>query len=396
MALTDPTQARTTDYDNSTTSYTAGEEPWNKNLDGYEIPGQETESIHYLCDWTKWHGFYRKIPELRSNIDIECRWIIGKKITFKNKAAKDASKRIKGKGKETLRQIFYNLKKVSKICGDGYAWCPRDKAGRLKNIKILDSGTMEIRADKYGIVYEYAQVAIKGHGGHHQVGSGIKGEKETLETFKPEEILHIRNEAIGDEIHGIPEPEKLLDIIKMRHQGMSDNSVIFHRYGKPTYFFEANTDDETDLAAIRDKLDKVKKNFEDAVFPKGTLEKIERVATPQYSSLDPIPWLTHLRSYFTESSGVPELVKGKSDEVSLAAGKLNFVSFKEKIIMQQLEYEEDILNQIGLDIKLEDPIQIDLEISREQEDMARKVSAKRGKGGELQTTNKMPGTQDKK
>ena len=212
MALTDPTQARTTSYDDETTDYTAGEEPWNKNLDGYNISGEETESITYICDWTKWHGLYRRIPELRSNIDTECRWIIGKEIKFKNKVTKDASKKIKGKGKETLRQILYNILRVSKLCGDAFAWCPRDKAGRIKNIKILDSGTIEIRADKYGIVQEYAQVAIKGNGGYHTISSGVKGQKITLETFKPKEILHIRNEAICDEIHGIPEAEKLLDI----------------------------------------------------------------------------------------------------------------------------------------------------------------------------------------
>ena len=117
---------------------------------------------------------------------------------------------------------------------------------------------------------------------------------------------------------------------------MYSNSVILQRYGKPTYFYEANTDDDTELNLITDKINKAMKNFENVVLPKGTLDEIKKSSTPQYSSLDPIPWMNFLRSYFTESSGVPDLVRGKSDEISLAAGKLNFVAYKEKIIFEQI------------------------------------------------------------
>ena len=355
MALTDASQSRTTGYDTSTTSYTAGEEPWNKNIEGYTINQEGTEAVTYQCDWEKWHGMYRNIAELRSTIDTECRWIIGKKFTMDDKTEKITG-RIKGKGKDTIRKILFNMLRTSKICGDAFAWIARDKAKRIINLKILDPGTIEIQADKFGIIRKYVQVAEKGHGAMHQAN------KIVLDEWDPGEIFHLSNNSIADEIHGIPDSEKMQDIVKMRHQAMDDNTLIFHRYGKPTYFFEATTDDETELAAIKDKLDKVKKNFEDALFPKGTLEKIERVSTPQYASLDPLPWMKFLRSYFTESSGVPDLVRGKSDEVSLAAGKLNLLSYKEKIIMQQLEYSEEIDMQLGLDITFEEPPEIDVEV----------------------------------
>ena len=50
--------------------------------------------------------------------------------------------------------------------------------------------------------------------------------------------------------------------------------------------------------------------------------------------------------------------------------------------------------QTGLGIELEEPIEIDIEISRTEEDMALKESAKREKGGELQTKTKL--TSEKK
>jgi len=375
MALTDPTQTITTDLQSETTSYNAGDEPWNKNLEGFNIDSLGTESSTYQCDWEKWHGLYRKIPELRSTIDTECRWIVGKKLIYGDKRSEEIAKRISGKGKDTMRKILLNIKRTSKIGGDCYCEIPKDKAGRITNIKILDPGTIEIRANQFGIIQEYAQVAEKNNLSLHNKTD----KKGSSEPWKLDEIFHISNESIADEIHGIPEAEKLQTIIKMRHQAMSDYTVILHRYGKPTFFYEADTDDETEMAHIADKINKAMKNFENVVTPKGTLTGINKVSVPQYSSLDPMPWNNFLRSYFTESSNVPDLVRGKSDEVSLAAGKLNFLGYKEKIIFQQLEYSEEIEKQLGLKISFEEPPEIDIEIMQTNRDMEGKKTAKEEK-----------------
>ena len=110
MSLTDPLQSRTTDFQASTTDYTAGEEPWNKNIKGYVIDPLSTETNTYICDWDKWHGIYRNVAELRSTIDVWSRWIVGKKLLMDKNTEKLVS-RIKGKGKDTFRQILMNIKR---------------------------------------------------------------------------------------------------------------------------------------------------------------------------------------------------------------------------------------------------------------------------------------------
>jgi len=378
MALTDPSSTITTGMQSSTTSYTAGEEPWNKNKDGFVIDSEGTEIGTYQCDWDKWHGMYRNIPELRSTIDIWCKWIIGNKLNFENKAQEKQSKRINGNGKDTLRKILINVKRTSKAGGDGFAEIIEDKAGRLINLKILDPGTIEIQSDNLGIIQKYVQVSIKSENGRMP----DKSKRKILHEWEPKQIFHITNDRIADEIHGIPEPEKLQTIIKWRHQSMEDLSVVFHRYVKPLLQIMADTDDETELATLKDKFDQAVKNMENIIIPKGVVSSTERISIPQYSTLDPLPWLIFLRSYFTESSGVPDLVRGKSDEVSLAAGKLNYLAFKEKIINEQKEYEEEIESQLGLKITFEPPKEIDIEISRTEEDMSNKTQAKKEKGGD--------------
>ena len=355
MALTDPSQIRTTDFDTETTSYGAGSEPWNKNLSGFNISTIDTDTIEYICDWGKWHGAYRTIAEIRSTIDVWARWVISKKITFKNKEQEKQAMKITGGGKDTFRKILINIKKVSKIGGDAFAEIIRDRAGRLLNLKTLNPGNIKIVSNSKGFLKEYQQVHF-----NTSDGTFIK-----TGSWTPKEMLHIINEKIAEENHGIPEIEKIWSIIKMRHQAMGDQSVVLHRYGKPTNFYEADTDDETELEDITATINKAVRQFENVVTPKGVLSKIERISTPQYSTLDPIPWLLFLRSYFTESSNVPDLIRGKSDEVSLAAGKLNWLGFKEKIIQEQLDFAEEIKMQLGLDLEFEEPKEIDIEIARE-------------------------------
>ena len=346
MALSDPTQMITTALNDI--SYTAGQEPWNKNLDQYTFDDRDTETNTYIPNWTKWHGIYRTIPEARSTIDVWCNWIIGKKLAMDDKTKK-ITDRIKGNGKDTFRIILKNQKRTSKICGDSFAEIIRDKANRLINLKPLNSGTIRITESGFGIITKYEQV------------SSNNIDLKVLQTWTPDEIFHISNDRIGDEIHGIPELEKTFNIMKWKHQSMGDLATMFHRYIYPILEIYAATDDPTELTAIQTVYDKSVKNMESRIIPKGAVEKVERVAIPQFATLDPLPWQKFLRSYWTETSNVPDLIRGKSDEVSLAAGKLNYLGFKEKIIMEQLEYAEQIKAQLGLTIPFEEPKEIDID-----------------------------------
>ena len=366
MALVDPTQAITTAVNDIT--YVAGEEPWNKNINSFNIDQQDTGETNYICDWKKWHGIYRKIPEARSTIDLWAKWIVGKEIKFKSKYQKEICDRIRGNGNQTFRTILINHKRVSKICGDSFLEKIRDKAGRLINLKMLNPGTIKVNANNYGIIKSYEQIS-----------SNKTDNKQIFHTWTPEEIFHISNDNIADEIHGIPELEKTYDIMKWKSQCMNITSVVFFRYIQPILDIYAKTDDPAELATLAALYDKSIKNFENRIIPAGAIDKIERVSVPQYSTLDPLPWLKFLRSYYTEASNCPDLIRGKSEEVSLAAGKLNYVGWKEKIIIEQTEYAEQIKASLGIEVKFEAPVDIDLEIAKTPNDMQERKSAKQNK-----------------
>lgn len=347
MALSDPTKAITTDLND--VSYTAGQEPWNKNLDQYTFDSKDTDVNTYIPDWTKWHGIYRSIPEARSTIDIWSFWVVGKKLVMDDKTKKILD-RIEGIGNDTIRKILRNIKRTSKICGDGFADIARDRAKRLINLKPLNPGTIRIVSDKKSMIIRYEQV------------TSTATDAKVLETWELDEMFHISNDRIADEIHGIPELEKTYNIMKWKHQSMGDLATVYHRYVFPILDIYAKTDDDAELAHIEAIYTKSIKDMTHRIIPVDVVDKVERVAIPQFATLDPLPWQKFLRSYFTESSNVPDLVRGKSDEVSLAAGKLNWLGYKEKIIMEQLEYSEEIKAQLGLDISFEEPPEIDVEV----------------------------------
>lgn len=355
MALNEVEIINTT-MDTELTSYTAGDEPWQKNLDGFTIASEPTENSEYVCDWTKWHGIYRKIPEIKTTIDLQANWIISKEITYKNKAQEKQVKRINGNGKDTFRGLLRNAKKVSQVCGDSFAEKIKDKAGRLINLKPLDPGTIRVVGNQRGIILRYEQVAIKS-------GTEKSKEFEVLHVFTPDQIFHIINQRVADEIHGIPESEVMINTVKMKHQTMMDYQTIFHRYGKPTYFFEAESDDETEMLDIKTKIDKAMKDFENVIVSKGTLDEIKNIKTAQLATIDPIPWLNFLKSYFTTNSGAPDIVQGESRESAVASANINYIGYKEKIIFAQIEYEEQIEAQLGIELEFERPREITHEIT---------------------------------
>ena len=363
----------------------------------YESPLKDTDIITWTPEWQKWHGQYRDIPENQATIDVWCKWIIGKKITFLKPEHEKTAKKIKGNGKDTFRKILLNGKRTSKICGDGFIQKVKDKAGRLINLIPQNPGTITIIANRKSRILKYVQFMENTNINLGTTNAEIQEEiqknimeKTIVSSWDPDEMFHISNNRIADEIHGIPESEKLELIGQWKKQASEDQSTIIRRYGKPTYFYEVDTDDDTEIADIETKINKTITEFSNMVVPKGTLSEVKNIRTPQLGTIDVIPWLNHLRSYYTEASGVPDLIRGKSDEVSLAAGKLNVLGFKEKIIMEQIEFSEDIEAQINLELEFEPPPQIDTEIAKTMKEQEGKIQAKENK---KIMTGKMPNEQ---
>jgi len=315
---------QTTDFSNQGTEYSVSFQ----DTDGAEINGTA-----YTPAFSKWHGYYRKIPEGRAVINKFASWTFGRAIKAdeKNQAKLD---KIKGFGKDTARGVLKNQWKVAMICGDSFAHEVRDAQGRLTNLKPLNPGKVAIIANSEGIIMGYE----------------LQGREQL---YMPDEIFHLSYERTADEIHGIPFFEALEEMILARNEGLGDLRELYHKNVFPTDIYEAETDDTLKLTAITATLNNAFKKKEHVVIPAGVFKEIKKVSTGQYATLDSLEYIKFLIRTFVTACGMPEIVMGWGAETTEASSKIIIVAYEQEIWDMKLYNEEQAKEQLGIEYKIE-------------------------------------------
>ena len=333
---------QTTDFSNQGTEF----EVTSQDTDGAEF----TETF-YIPEFSKWNGFYRRIAELRSVINKFGSWTFGRgiKADEKNKAKLD---KIHGIGRESARSVLKNCWRVAMICGDSFAHKIRDTQGRMTNLKPLNPGKIAIVANADGIIVGYEQ----------SLGDG-----KTIR-YEVEEIYHLSYEREADEIHGIPFPEALQDLIKSRNEAISDLRILYHRTVFPMNFFEVETDDKVKLNSLEDTINKAYKNFENVVIPHNVLKEITRKSQPQYSGNDvnSLAYIKFLVRTLVTATGMPEVVMGWGEQTTEASANIIYLAYQQEIEDMQLYNQEAVEIQLNITINLEFPASIETMLQRDQ------------------------------
>lgn len=312
---------------------------------------QDLPGVRYYPAWSKWFGYYKNIPELQASIVKLAEWAVGRGFKADKKTTERLD-RVKGCGKDTFDSIIFNAEIVKKVCGDSFAEIIKNKRGELRNLKPINPGSMVVLSNSKGIISQYQQVVIP----QADNKKGVRGKGKIIK-FKPDEIFHLMNNRLGDEPHGRSDIEKLVTLIDSKNEAMKDLRIVFHRYVKPLIISELDTDDPAEIAAFKAKLDKAVLNMENMIIPKDTAT-VERVSIPQYSTLDPLPWIRYLQNMFIVTEGIPEVIMGFGQETTEASAKILYLAFQQKIESEQLYLEQQIKAQIGLDVEFNFPADI--------------------------------------
>jgi len=329
---------QTTDFGSQTQTH-----PSNKS-DSFKVNPQDTDGenvdgIRYTPDFSKWHGYYRQIPELRGVINKLASWTFGRGIKA-DESNKNKLKKIKGFGKDSSRTVLKNQWRTALICGESFAHILPSG-----NLKPLNPGKITIVANKQGIVTHY-----------EQEGRNKK--------FLPEEIFHLSYERIADEIHGIPFPEALEDLIIARNEAITDLRVLYHRTVKPIQFFEVETDDTTKLNSIESTINEAYKKSENVIIPKGVISEIkssQQLKTPGLT-IDNLNYLKFLVRQFVTACGMPEIIMGWGEQTTEASANIIYLAFQQEIEDMQLYNQEMISEQLNIEINLEFPASLEKQI----------------------------------
>jgi len=303
-------------------------------------------------DFSKYYGFFKNIPEVSAVFNQLATWICGKEWTSPNARDRVIAKHIMGYGCETFQQILQNMVIMKHVNGDAYAEIMRDeKSGMITNIKVLDPGSMVIVADKKGIIKRYEQV---------------KG-KETIK-FEPQEIFHLANKRVGDNIGGTSDLECLQKIIEANNESFVINKDVIKKFSRPMMKFMYDTDDTALINASVIKMDNAVAKGENIHIPKGTVEH-EIIAIPPNATLNILPWRQHLKDYFYQVCGIPQILMGSASDFTESSAKIAYLSFFQRISQEQLEIENAIWYKLQLEVKLTKPASLQNEmLSDEQKD----------------------------
>ena len=320
----------------------------------FSVDSKDTDSpgpkgSEYTPDWSKWNGYYKKIPELMSAINKLASWTFGRGAIVDEKAKKQL-KVIVGHGKDTPREVLKNQWRASLVCGDSFAEIVRDGKGNMTNLKPLNPGTMKVVFSGTGIITGYKQVI---------------GGKQTAK-WKIEDIYHLSYLRLADSIHGIPFPESLEDLISARNEALEDLRILYHRNIKPINWIEVETDDTTKLNSIEDTINKAYKNTENIVIPTGVIKEIKSQQTGTYSTLDSMPYLKFVVREFVTACGIPEIIMGWGEDTTESASKIVYLAFQQTIEDMQRYNEEQIEIQLGIEIKLEFPASLETEMEKDE------------------------------
>lgn len=315
-----------------------------------DAAGEQKEFKYPIENWEQNYGYYKTIPELRAVIDARATWTVGKgyqgvgdskEMTELNLSI------IRGIGNDTFNTILENMNRTADIAGDSFSEIMRDDYGGVLNIKTLDPSVMVIVFDSKGMIIRYEQ------------NSKVEGKKPR--EIDKDKILHFSRNRTADEVHGISLVDSLVEIIKMRNRAMADWDRVLQRNIDPLFIYHMDTDDPTEIAAFKSKMDEARGKGENIYVPKGVIVP-EIVTVASNAALNPLTWIDNLNEYFYEVAGVPKIIIGSSRAFTEASAKIAYLAFQQTIEERQLYNEEQILNQLGLEIELEFPASLENEL----------------------------------
>ena len=308
-----------------------------------DSPQEQNETTYTNTDWDQQLGYFNQIAELTATINAKATWTIGKGFKA-DEATEMLLDTIRGNGMDTFNTILENMIRTYYIGGDSFAEIIRDDEGNLINLKCLNPKRITVVVDKRGILTRYEDT-FKGH----------------VTKIKPENMLHLARNRIADQVHGVSVIDSVENIILARNESITDYKFVMHKFVKPQWKFKLKTDDPTEIAAYKAKMDAATATDQNIYEPYDVSES-ELLSVAPNATLDPKAWIEAQGDFFYEAVGVPQIILGGSGEFTEASAKIAYLAFQQNIEEEQLFIEEQVLSQLNLVIELEFPASLENEL----------------------------------
>ena len=339
------------------------------STDDTDATSDQKETEYINSNWTQQYGYFKQIPEINAAINAKATWTIGKGFKA-DEVTEMLLDTIKGNGMDTFNTVLENMIRTYYIGGDSFAEIIRDDEENLINLKPLNPGKVKIVTNRKGIVTKYKILTT---------------EKGKEITFKPEEILHLARNRVADQVHGVSVIDPIENIILARNEAISDYRQVMHDNVTPRWKFKLKTDDPTEIAAYKKKMDAATKTVSTNIYEPFDVSESELITVAPNATLDPKAWIDQQGDFFYEAVGVPQIIMGGSGEFTEASAKIAYLAFQQNIEEEQLFIEEQVLSQLNLVIELEFPASLENELlSDKAKDGAENIDPSETTAGEGQ------------
>lgn len=312
---------------------------------------EQKETRFQNTAWSTYYGIYRTIPEVKTAIDMRAIWTVGKSYTTPDAKTEIILEGIKGYGNDTFNSILKNMIVCRRIGGDSYAEIIRSN-DQIINIKPLDPGSIVVVTNKAGIIIRYEQTKKV-------------GEKSTYKKFSPKDIFHLVNKRVADGILGISDIEALQEIVKANNESFVMQKKVIRRFGIPRWMFYLNTDNQTKITAFMTKADSAT-NLGENIYCADKVVKAELQSVPAQASINILPWREHLKNYFFQVVGIPQIILGSSGEFTESTAKIAYLAFQQSVEDEQMDIENAVWNQLYLKVELAFPATMQNELISDQ------------------------------
>ena len=327
-------------------------------IDDYQVTPRDTEGAaspketeYTFPNASKQLGYFYEIDELANAILMKAIWNVGKGWKADSSITSDLNN-IVGWGKDTFDDILFNMSVQMSIFGDAFCEIVRNEDGALINLKPLYTGIMRIIVDEKGMIKRYEQWSRV-------------GEKDIKREFKPEEIFHLSNNRIGDQIHGLSDIDRVEEIIKADKESFKDIKQQMHSQVRPMILWKLKTDDDTKIGEFVGKIDKARNLGEDMFIPDDENIVEHEVVQIDLSQIV-LAWRTEVRNKFYRAMGLPLIVFGNAGTTE-SGGKIEYLAHEQIFERNQRFLEKQIQSQLGFEINLISPVKLLQELQQDEQ-----------------------------
>ncbi len=343
------------------------------NTDGVS---DQKESEWVNAKWSNYWGYFNAVPDLKSAIIMKAIWNVGKGYKA-DSMTETLLEGIRGWGKDTFDDIIFNMEIIRRVGGDAYAEIIREpETGILVNLKPLDPGAMKIILNRQGIIIRYEQIAKVG-----------KNKGKVVNDFKPEEIFHLSNNRLADQIHGISDIESLEPVILAEEENFKDMKTIMKRQARPLIMFKLGTDKKAKIDAFIAKMDAATTEGKNIYIPDDENAVKWEVVQVNVSQVV-MAWRNDIRNKFYRTIGLPQVIPGAGGQGTESETKVIYFAFEQIVEKDQRYIEKQIWSQLALKIDLIPPATLAAELQGDEKKDAGSLAVAQPQDTELKMEGK--------